>query len=286
MVAETLVMIAVMIALAALVMELIDAGLGMGYGTVLSPLLIALGYSPLVVVPSILFSQAVGGFTASIFHHKFRNVDFKPKSTNARKIVKSLKERGFIESFRLGFTKDFKVMLSITVLGILATIFGAFIAVKIPKWLLTAYIGILVLVIGILLLWGKTFMFSWKKMMGVGLLASFNKGISGGGFGPITTGGQVITGNENKSSIGCTTLSEVPICITGFVTYMLLKGLASYDLLIVTSIGAAIGAPFGALLTKKIDSKKLKYILGVIMMVLGAYTLISIIFGLKWKLSI
>lgn len=276
----------ILVCFSAFIMEIIDAGLGMGYGTILSPLLMAFGYQPLIVVPSLLFSQAIGGFTASIFHHKFRNVDFKPKSTNAKKIVKSLKERGFAESFKLGFTKDFKIMLSITVLGILATIFGAFIAVKIPKSFLTAYIGILVLVIGILMLWGKSFIFSWKKMMGVGLLASFNKGISGGGFGPVTTGGQVIAGNEHRSSIGCTTLSEAPICIAGFISYLLLKGLANYDLLIALSIGAAIGAPLGALLTKRIATKKLKYILGVIMFLLGAYTLLGLIFGLKWKLSI
>lgn len=276
----------IIVCFSAFIMEIIDAGLGMGYGTVLSPLLIAFGYHPLVVVPSLLFSQAIGGFTASMFHHKFRNADFKPKSTNPKKIAKSLRTRGFIESFNIGFTKDFKIMLSITFLGVLATIFGAFVAVKIPKSYLIAYIGVLVLMIGILLLLGKSFIFSLKKMMCVGLLASFNKGISGGGFGPVTTGGQVVAGNEHKSSIGCTTLSEVPICITGFITYLLIKGLSSYDLLIALSIGAIIGAPLGALLTKKINTKKLKYILGAIMFLLGAYTIIGLIFGLKWKLSI
>jgi len=276
----------VIVCFSAIIMEMIDAGLGMGYGTVLSPLLIAFGYNPLVVVPSLLFSQAIGGFTASLFHHKFRNVDFKPKSTNPKKIAKSLKERGFVESFKIGFTKDFKIMLSITVLGILATIVGASVAVKIPKSALTAYIGILVLLIGLLILWGKTFMFSWKKMMGVGLLASFNKGISGGGFGPVTTGSQVVIGNEYKSSIGCTTLSEAPICIAGFISYLLLKGLTSYNLLAALSIGAALGAPLGALLTKKMNMQKLRYALGVIMFLLGAYTIIALVFGLKWKLSI
>lgn len=267
----------VLITLFALIMELIDSGLGMGYGTVLSPLLIAFGYPPLVIVPSLLFSQAIGGFTAALFHHRHKNVDFKPASTNIKKIRKSLKERGLIKSFKLGFTRDFKMMLSITVLGIIATVFGTFIAVQIPKWLLTTYIGVLVLVIGIVLIQGKLFRFSWKKMVGVGLLASFNKGISGGGFGPVTTGGQVIAGNEQKSAIGCTTLSEAPICITGFITYMLLKGLANYDLLIATSIGALIGAPFGALLTKKINPRKLKYTLGIAIICLGAWTIIRLL---------
>ncbi len=276
----------ILITFSAYIMEIIDAGLGMGYGTVLSPFLIALGYDPLIVVPSILLSQAMGGFIASLFHQKYQNVDFKPASTNITKIMQSLKKIGFVESFKKGFTKDFKIMLSITILGIIATIFGASAAIKIPKSFLTAYIGILVLAIGILLLWGKSFIFSWKKMMGVGLLASFNKGISGGGFGPVTTGGQVIAGNEHKSSIGCTTLAEAPICIAGFITYLLLKGLPSYDLLIMTCIGAMIGAPIGALLTKKINTTKLKCILGILMIILGALTIINLITGSNLKIGI
>ena len=272
-----IVIILVLIALASFVMELIDAGLGMGYGTVLSPLLIAFGYSPLLVVPSLLLSQAIGGFTAAVFHHKQQNVDFKPKSTDVRKIKKALKKLGYVESFKRGFTKDFKITLAITFLGVIATIIGAFVAVQIPKWLLTAYIGVLVLIMGIIILLRKSFRFSWKRMIGVGTLASFNKGISGGGFGPVTTGGQIIAGNEHKSSIGCTTLAEAPICITGFISYLVLNGLTSYDLIVALSIGAFIGAPFGALLTKKISSEKMKIILGILIVALGAWTIIKLV---------
>ncbi|MCK4232918.1 hypothetical protein KAX75_00695, partial [candidate division WOR-3 bacterium] len=59
----------IFIAALAFCCEYIDSSLGMGYGTILSPVLIIMGFDPLIVVPSILLSQAVGGFTASIFHH-------------------------------------------------------------------------------------------------------------------------------------------------------------------------------------------------------------------------
>jgi len=269
--------ILVLVILVAFVMELIDAGLGMGYGTVLSPLLIAFGYSPVLVVPSLLISQAIGGFTAAMFHHRHKNVDFKPKSTDLTKIRKSLQDLGYIECFKRGFTKDFKIALSITVLGVAATVFGAFVAVSVSKFILKAYIGVLVLVIGLIMVLKRTpFMFSWKRMMGVGTLASFNKGMSGGGFGPVTTGGQIIAGNHHKSSIGCTTLAEAPICITGFIAYLLMRGIESYHLSIALCIGAFLGAPFGALLTKRLNEKKLKLIVGVIIIALGAWTLIKL----------
>ena len=55
------------------------------------------------------------------------------------------------------------------------------VAIRIPKWLLTLYIGILVLAMGIIILVTikRPMRFSWRKIAGISLLASFNKGISG-----------------------------------------------------------------------------------------------------------
>jgi len=36
------------------------------------------------------------------------------------------------------------------------------------------------------------FNFSWKKIFGIEILSAFNKGISGGGFGPVVTSGQLM----------------------------------------------------------------------------------------------
>jgi uncharacterized membrane protein YfcA len=262
---------------AAFIMEAIDSGFGMGYGTVLSPILINFGYPPLVVVPSVLLSQAIGGFTASMFHQRFGNVNFRPQTTDVSRIRAALARLGYITCFKLGFTRDFKIALAITSFGILATIVGAFVAVGISKTALTWYIGILVFLIGLLMLSGKTFKFSWLKMMGLGVLAAFNKGISGGGFGPVVTGGQVIAGNKHKNSIGCTTLAEAPICITGFIVYMLTKGLASYDALIALCIGAFLGAIAGPFLTHMISARKLKFILGASITIIGAWTVIKLL---------
>ena len=50
--------IAIFIFLGAVICELIDAALGMLYGTILSPVLIIAGFNPILVVPAILFSGA------------------------------------------------------------------------------------------------------------------------------------------------------------------------------------------------------------------------------------
>jgi uncharacterized protein len=256
--------------LAAAVMEFVDSGIGMGYGTVLTPLLMAFGYNPLEVVPAILLSQAVGGLTATVFHHKHENVDVMPRTMNPGTILGALKTYGIVESFRRGFTDDMKKVLAIIVLGVVAAAVGSVLAVHVAPWVLNAYIGAMVTGIGILLLWGRTFQFSWKKLIAVGFFASFNKGFSGGGFGPIATGGQVVITDEHRSSIGRTTLAEAPICIIAFVTYVLQKGFTAYSLLAALCVGAAVGAVWGPMFTKRLSPKWVKLVLGLLLLVLGA----------------
>lgn len=265
----------ILLVLGGFLCELIDASMGMMYGTILSPVLVIAGFEPVIVVPSILFSQALGGFTASIFHHRLRNVNLALKSINPKVIAERLLQLGCVESFKRGTTKDFKVSFCVSGLGIVATIIAALIAISIPKALLKSYIGILVVSMGVILLSSPKFRFSWKKMVAVGVLSAFNKGLSGGGFGPVVTSGQVIAGRDGKSSIGATTFAEAPICFAGFLTFVITKGISDWNLVVLLSMGALLGAPLGALLTSKFKSeKKIKIILGTLTLLLGIWILI------------
>jgi len=264
--------IMILILVAAFVCEMIDSSLGMLYGTILSPILIIAGFDPLVVVPSILFSQAIGGIIASIGHHRLKNVDFSIKED----VMKRLSDLGYIETFRRSTTRDLKVVFVVSSLGILATIIGALTAISIPKVALKTYIGILVLAMGIILLLRSRFNFSWKKIFGIGILSAFNKGISGGGFGPVVTSGQLILGREGKKSIGAATLSKAPICITGFLTYLIRKGLPTWNLVLVLTAGAIVGAIIGPHITAKFKSeKKIRLSLGILVTILGIWTLVK-----------
>ncbi|KPK75600.1 MAG: hypothetical protein AMJ79_10805 [Phycisphaerae bacterium SM23_30] len=253
--------------------EFIDSSLGMGYGTILSPVLLIMGFDPLIAVPAVLISQAFGGFTAAIFHHQFENADFS---------------RG---------SKDIKIVFVVTSLGIVATILAACIALHIPKIYLKAYIGVLILIMGIILLANRTYSFSWKKMIGLGILSAFNKSLSGGGFGPVVTSGQIISGQEHKGAIAATTLAEAPICTVGFLTYLIgrviqemdtsvLKmpvseffssmfsaELFQWELVLALLLGSVFVAPFGAFTTKIMKTKRLSMVLGILVTLLGIWTL-------------
>lgn len=268
----------IIVGLIALIMEMIDAGIGMGYGTILSPAAIAAGYPATMVVPVILLSQAVGGVTASFFHHQLGTVDFKPKTVNPKRIAKALYRLGVFESFKRGFTREFRIMMVLSFLGVVATVAGAVLATKLPAMALKGYIGAVVLIMGLLLIFKKKMWdFSWKRMLGIGVLASFNKGATGGGFGPIATGGQAVIGHDHKKAVGCTALSEAPVCLAAFLTYIGIQGIQNVPLLIVACVGAMLGAPLGALMTRQMNAARIKKMMAIAMILLGTWTLVKII---------
>jgi uncharacterized membrane protein YfcA len=148
-------------------------------------------------------------------------------------------------------------------------------AINIPTIILKTYIGVMVLGIGITILTRRSreSKLSWKGFIAVGLISSFNKGASGGGYGPLITGGQIISGREVKSSVGSTTLAEALVCVVAFVGYVLVKGDIYWTLAAATSIGSVIAAPLAALTVRKVDLSKLKFVIGIATSMLGALTL-------------
>jgi len=157
---------------------------------------------------------------------------------------------------------------------------GVFCAINIPKLALEIYIGVMVLTIGILILVRRhrEGALSWKKLIGIGLLGSFNKGISGGGYIPLVTGGQIISGREIKSSVGSTTVAVTFTCAVSFLGYVLIKGDIYWALVAAASIGSVVAAPFAAMMVKRIGAKRLKLAIGIATSLLGALTIAKAFF--------
>ena len=258
------------VAILALFCEYMDASIGMGYGTALTPLLLIIGFLPLDVVPAVLLGQLAGGLIGGLAHHRLGNItlDFRKDDKLVKKRLRGL---GYLPK-----SLDSKVIFTLAVCGVVGALVGVFSAVNIPQIILKTYIGVMVFGIGIIILVRRSQgNLSWKGLVGVGLLSSFNKGISGGGYGPLVTGGQIISGRETKSSVGSTTLAEAIVCIVGFVSYVLVKGDIYWTLAAATSIGSIVAAPFAALTVKKVKTQKLKFAIGVVTIVLGAMTLLK-----------
>ena len=242
------------IMLAAFACEYVDSTLGMGYGTTLTPVLMLVGFEPLAIVPAVLLSELVTGVTGGIMHHGAGNVNFRRGSRHRH------------------------VALVLAGCSVVGTLVAVFVFLQIPKWALKGYIGVLVFGIGvtILLTMNRTFGFSWKKITGLGLLAAFNKGMSGGGYGPVVSGGQVLSGMEAKTAVGITSMAEGLTCVVGAAMYLVMTGIDG-RLALPLVIGAMFSVPLSVHSVRAISGKRLRVAIGVLALALGAVTLVRLV---------
>ena len=266
------------IALIAFWAEYVDSTLGMGYGTTLTPVLMMMGYEPMQVIPAVLLSELFTGLLAGLVHHNVGNANFRPKLVRPSLIIGSIKELGIGGSFKESIPRDLRIVLVIATCSILGTLSAVFVAVSINKFYLKLYIGSMVLATGvyILLQQNKQHGFSWKKVTGLGLLASFNKGMSGGGYGPVVTGGQIISGVDGKNAVAITSLAEGLTCVVGFLAYLLTSSIQDWTLFPFLCIGAILSVPLSAYTVKWIKTRHLKLAIGILTTVLGAFTLAKV----------
>ncbi len=242
------------IAALALVCEYVDSTLGMGYGTTLTPLLLIAGFEPLQVVPVVLLSELITGFFAAWAHHRVGNVDLRRNSLH------------------------FRVAMVLGACSVVGAVGAVLIAVSLPAFYVQLYIGVLVVAMGLIILWkrnGKR-AFSWPKIVGLGALAAFNKGISGGGYGPLVTSGQMLSGVNGKNAVGITSLAEAFTCLVGVAVYVAANHMIDWQLAPFLIAGAVVSVPVSALTVKRIDMGGLTVVIGAATLVLGAFTL--------WKL--
>jgi uncharacterized membrane protein YfcA len=246
-----------LIGVIAFISEYLDSGLGMGYGTALAPILILMGFDPLRVTPAILISQFFTDITAIVCHHRAKNVNF------------NIASQAFRISLLLGLVSSIGVIISVAV------------AIKIPRRLLTLYIGLLVSTMGILICatLKKPMRFSWTKIIGISFLASFNKGISGGGYGPLVMGGQLISGVNAKNAVGITAFAEAITCLVGFICYFVSRKFIDWKLAWMLTTFAVLAVPLAAFTVKNIYSKSLKRLVGILIIILGLMTLFKISAG-------
>jgi len=232
----------------------VDIVFGMGFGLTMTPILLLLGYPPHQIVPALLFSSMLGNLVSPFFHHKFKNVDF------------SLCSRHFNMSVLIG------------ILGVLGSFVGASVSIGISDFYLSLYIGLLITALGLFLLLNKKLRasFSWLKLAFLSLFGAFNKGISGSGFGPITTTGMIVMGVDEKVAVSIQTFSELFVSIAGFLTFVLAGSQIAWNLLLPLSIGVVLSTPLAAFVVHKFESRKLRTAIAIVTVVLGVVTLFSL----------
>jgi uncharacterized membrane protein YfcA len=240
--------------LAALACEYMDSSLGMGYGTTLTPLLLVAGFEPLQIVPAVLVSELITGLAAGWMHHRDGNVDFL-RDARARRTV-----------------------LHLTALSAGGAIAAVFVAVSISKFLLGVFITAIVLAMGVIILLTRNRQIRYRSgsILAVGAIAAFNKGLSGGGYGPLVTAGQVVSGLPAKHAVAITSVAESLTCAIGVAAYLLAGRAIDLNLAVPLVLGAALSVPMATATILRMPEQSVRGLVGLTTVLLGGVAL--------WKL--
>ncbi|MFQ5833320.1 MAG: sulfite exporter TauE/SafE family protein [Candidatus Thorarchaeota archaeon] len=239
----------------AFIAEYVAATVGMGYGTTLAPILIIMGYEPIVFVPAILFSQFLAGFTSAAFHHRFRNMN----------LAEHEDER--------------EAALIFSIMGVGGAVMAVLANINLPAHFVKAYIAITVMSMGLLILADvrQDSRYSRSRLGVIGVFAAFNKGISGGGYGPVATSGQIVSGIRPRAAIAITALVEGVICALGIIIYFVLSVTPALLLTLAMTIGALVAAPLSALTTAKLEQNLVRRIVALSTLAIGLVTLLLVL---------
>lgn len=245
---------AILVFLVALACEYLDSSLGMGYGTTLTPILLLAGFAPLDIVPAILLSEALTGAAAGLFHQRDGNVNFL-RDARARRTA-----------------------VLLIVLSAAGAIAAATLAVRISKEMLTLFIATIIVAMGaiILVTVNRPFRYRPGGIVGIGAVAAFNKGLSGGGYGPLVTAGQVVSGLPSKHAIAITSVAESFTCVIGLAAYLALGRQINWGLTIPLVAGALLSVPIATLTVRRLPEKGMRLVVGLVTLALGVLALSAV----------
>ena len=242
--------------------EYMDSAGGMGYGTALTPLMLMAGFDPKQVVPCVMITEMFTGLIAGLVHGEFDNVEWRFKPMN----------------------ETTKLVTTVAIIGMIAvgiSITAVYKVFAVHKFWIKLYVAFLLIVMGIcsLLTARKITNYRPKWMYLFAAVAGFNKGIGGGGYGPVVTVGGLLAGVPVKSMVAITSLAEGLTCLFAVVTWftLLTSGVViDYMLLpsfVIGTVIAAVGAPYT---TRVIPEKAWRWIVPIYCCLLAIYAFVKL----------
>jgi len=233
--------------------QMIDGTMGMAYGVSCNTFLRTFAGLPSAVASaSVHFAEVFTTLVSGISHFKLKNINKR-------------------------------LFLMLLVPGVLGGVLGAYILSSLYSSKFDPLIDFYLVIMGLVVI-SKVFKKERKTRepgkyaIGLGLIGGFLDAIGGGGWGPVVTSTLVATDHDVKTTIGTVNTAEFFITIAQSLTFSLTLRTAFIDnmySILGLIIGGLIAAPFAAILCKKIPVKPLLLIVGMLIVGLNLYSLIT-----------
>ncbi|MBT2619381.1 TSUP family transporter [Chryseobacterium sp. ISL-6] len=241
--------------LAGFLAEIVAGSMGMGYGVICTTILLLLNVPPPVVSASIHSAESFTTAAGSFSHYKLGNVN--------KKMVWVL----------------FPLAIVGSVIGALTlSHYGEYYA-HIVKPIIACY----TLYLGLNILKNafkekKTGLVKAKKKTNLrvlGLVGGFIDSFAGGGWGPLVTGTLIKEGRNPRYVVGSSTVAKFLLTITSAITFIFTIGIHHWNIVLGLLLGGVFTAPFSAMLTTKLPTKKMFVVVGMVVIVMSLITIVK-----------
>jgi len=226
--------------------QIVDGALGMAFGVICNTLLVAvMGVSPARASANIHIVETFTTAVSGISHAIHGNIDRT-------------------------------LFLRLLIPGIIGGVTGAYLLTNIDGDIVKPFVlGYLVLIGIYLLIRGILYPPRHAKPKVVeplGLIGGFLDAAGGGGWGPIVTSNLLVQGVEPRKVVG--TVNSVEFFLTATVSATFIFNLGIGDFAISTFgllIGGVLAAPFGAVMAKRIPTKVMLILVGIVLTITSTY---------------
>ncbi|AZB11329.1 ABC transporter permease [Chryseobacterium sp. G0162] len=235
--------------------EIVAGSMGMGYGVICTTILLLLNVPPPVVSASIhsaeSFTTAAGGFS----HYKLGNVN--------KKMVWVL----------------FPLAIVGSIIGALTlSHYGEHYA-HIVKPIIACY----TLYLGSNILRnafkeknkGRIKTKRRTNLRVLGFVGGFIDSFAGGGWGPLVTGTLIKEGRIPRYVVGSSTVAKFLLTVTSAITFIFTIGIHHWNIVLGLLLGGVFTAPFSAMLTSKLPTKKMFVVVGIVVILMSLVTIVK-----------
>ncbi|WP_407510465.1 TSUP family transporter [Elizabethkingia anophelis] len=237
--------------------EIVAGSMGMGYGVICTTVLLLLNVPPPVVSASIHSAESFTTAAGSISHYKLGNVN--------KKMV--------------------WILVPVAILG---AIIGAFTLSHFGEHyahIVKSIIACYTLYLGANILKnafkkkGVTVKAKRKTNLRIlGLAGGFIDSFAGGGWGPLVTGTLMKDGRTPRYVVGSSTVAKFLLTVTSAITFIFTIGIHHWNIVLGLLLGGIFTAPFSAMLTAKLPTKKMFIVVGTVVIVMSLTTIVKALF--------
>lgn len=231
--------------------QMVDGAIGMAYGVTSTSVLLSFGVPPATASACVHAAETFTTAASGASHWRVGNVDFK--------LVRRL-----------------------AIPGAIGGALGAYVLSNIDGGVIRPYIAAYLLAMGCYILWkalrpSPELRDPPERVGLLGLFGGFVDSIGGGGWGPIVTTSLIGQGTTPRYAIGSVSLSEFFVTLTISATFMMTVGLDLWPIITGLIIGGVIAAPIAALAAKHIPARVLMVLVGIVIILLSARTILKAI---------